>query len=79
MKHLGELKKEATETAICRGHNIIWSSPIHGERTSVQYGECSNCGAGVHINMNPLPNDINIGGVAVAVCCQKQLKGGTKS
>ena len=74
MKHLGELKKEATETAICRGHAIVWSSPIHGERTSIQRGECSNCGAGVQINMNPLPNDIDIGGVAIAVYCKKQPK-----
>jgi hypothetical protein len=68
-KHLGELRVIGEETAKYRGHSIEWSPPYHGESNSVQSGACTKCGMEVHINMNPRPNDIDIGGEAVALNC----------
>jgi hypothetical protein len=74
MNDLGTLRKSAEESASFRGHTLVWLVPWHGERTSTQHGYCSACGAGVDLNMNPLPNGIDIGGEAVAIHCRKAEK-----
>lgn len=67
MKTLEQLKKEATESAEFRGHRITWIDTItrRGMRTN---GSCG-CGEWVQVLTNPMPNDIAIGGTAVALNC----------
>lgn len=70
MKHLGILRQEANEACAARGHKVMeWSAPYHGESRSLQHASCSVCGLEVHIRMNPLPNEIEVGGEAVALNC----------
>lgn len=68
---LGKLRGEAEDAAHWRGHRLKWHPPTHGERKSVQYAECVNdgCKAWVQVNMRPAPNEIDIGGSAVALDC----------
>ena len=70
METLTSLKRQATECAEWRGHKLVWSAPHRGEYRSVQYAECCKCGASVSISTNPLPNEIDIGGSAVAIGCK---------
>lgn len=72
MKNLSELRKQATKSAEFRGHTIKWHSPYHSERQSLQNGECINCACEIQILMNPAPNQIDIGGMAVALTCIKR-------
>ena len=55
--------------AEAREHILVWAAPWHGEYRSVQSAVCETCGAGVSISTRPLPNEIDIGGSAVAVNC----------
>lgn len=45
-----------------------WSL-IHGEGFSIWSGACQDCGATVSCRSNPLPNQADIAGDAVAVDC----------
>ena len=68
---LFELLGEATEAVVAnRGHvlNHTWTVYISSYRLTA-YIECVKCGKGVQVNTNPLPNQIDIGGEAVAVGC----------
>ena len=65
------LRKEAVVAATWRGHALKWSAPWHGEYASVQTGECTHCHAEVTICTRPLPNQIDIGGSAVAISCER--------
>ena len=71
MKTLDELRVEATQSAHARGHKIRWAAPYHGESNSTQHAHCQNikCQADVQIVMKPRPNEIDIGGTAVALTC----------
>ena len=71
MKHLGQLRNEANKACKVRGHDTMeWSAPYHGETRSRQCASCSMCGKEVQITMNPLPNEIEVGGEAVALNCE---------
>lgn len=71
MKTLDELKATAEESAKFRGHETIkWVTPWHGERASIQGGYCPVCGMMVQLITNPLPNQIDVGGEAVALGCK---------
>ena len=63
------LKREAEEAATRRGHRLEWTSPWHGEHRSVQQAECAACGAFASVSTRPMPNEIDVGGSAVAVDC----------
>jgi hypothetical protein len=52
-----------------RGHVIFWAYPDSETR---QMGRCGCCGKTVYINTKPQPNDIEIGGEAVALNCTDQ-------
>ena len=56
------LKREATETANRRGHTLTWEN--FSDKWAL--GSC-DCGAEVTVRTNPLPNEIDIGGDAVAI------------
>jgi hypothetical protein len=60
---------EATAAAQHRGHSLKWTKPYtHGAR-KVQDGWCVRCGKEVQIIDHPAPNEIEVGGEAVALHC----------
>lgn len=63
---LARLKHEALESCRFRKHNMN-----KFERTKYgYYARCRNCGMKVYITLNPSPNDIEIGGEAIALTCK---------
>lgn len=64
------LKQEAKESAIFRGHNMtkfrhyLINGREHYEST------CKTCERYVVVCLEPTPNEIDIGGTAVALSCQ---------
>jgi hypothetical protein len=66
-----ELMAEAKETAIYRGHNVKYWNVLGGDCYSL---ECKDCKMSVMVKENPLPNEINVGGEAVALNCVKTVK-----
>jgi hypothetical protein len=69
MASLGTLKRYAQSATAWRGHYLRWHAPHHGEARSYQTAECVRCGKDVCINTLPMPNEIDIGGSAVALNC----------
>ena len=66
MSYLEELIKEASEACTFRGHTMVWQRlPDSGRAVA----DCSRCGASVGVVERPMPNEIDIGGSAVAVRC----------
>ena len=73
------LKKEALVACRWRGHKM-------GKFTNFTYGAeyrqprrtamafCKVCDAWVNVTDRPLPNEIEIGGEAVALCCAEKRK-----
>ena len=70
MQTLSALRREAEEACVFRGHSMMWTNPWHGEHQSVQQAECRMCTRWVQVNTRPLPNQINIGGDALAIDCR---------
>lgn len=68
-RSLAALKREATKSAKWRGHHLGQWQDSSDKRSSI--ADCENCDAYVQVNTRPLPNDIDIGGSAVAVGCDK--------
>jgi len=60
------LKYDATDSIHARGHTL--NSGWH-DTGKLSYAKCGNCNMEVGINTNPLPNEINIFGEAVAMNC----------
>lgn len=69
MKTLPSLQRQARWTTARRGHRLSWDSPHPHNRGEVQQGTCRWCGCYVQLNTRPLPNEIDIGGSALAVSC----------
>ena len=69
MASLSTLKKQAQQSTAWRGHSMKWHAPHHGEHRSYQTAECVRCGMDVCVNTRPMPNEIDIGGNAVALDC----------
>ena len=67
MRQLNTLIKEAQQATNLRGHssNMHWLS-INNKTAS---GICHTCKKRVFVNKNPMPNDIDISGEAVALHC----------
>lgn len=63
------LKRKAREAAESRGHLMgRFSSNVKGTSASSQ---CMHCHCFAHVNVRPQPNDIDIGGSAVALNCKQ--------
>jgi hypothetical protein len=69
------LRKEAKETAEgFRGHKLT-TFTIHkamfsdGRKKIIAIAECKKCGKYVVVRTHPLPNEIEIGGAALALGC----------
>ncbi len=69
MRMLDKLKKEATESCDWRRHNLSAWTHFNCDRSAS--AECinKNCSASVCVHTEPMPNDIDIGGSAVAMTC----------
>lgn len=67
MHKIDSLKQEARNTATWRGHTMSHYVTLQRGRQAVSH--CLKCGAQVVVNTHPAPNDIDIGGRAVAVGC----------
>ena len=62
---LRQLEKSALSSANKRGHTL----ELKWRKSNASEFVCSNCNAWVQCKTNPAPNDIDIGGPAVAVDC----------
>ena len=71
MKHIHTLRHEAVRATAWRGHRMQWSIWTYPGRTPYQHGigVCQQCGREVSITERPAPNDIEMGGPAVATSC----------
>ncbi len=67
MKKLDRLIKEAKEACLWRGHDMYPFNHIPGGA----FSSCRECDKSVVIRINPLPNEIDIGGEAVAFNCKE--------
>jgi hypothetical protein len=67
-KYAFDLRKQANEGAEFRGHSLQWSVR-HSESRTIHIGVCTRCEMQVTVNTRPQPNDIDIGGEAVALTC----------
>ena len=70
MTRYESLKRSAIESAEARGHELGRFGFVLQPNRMVGNSLCRKCGAGVTINTNPMPNQIDIGGRAVAVNCE---------
>lgn len=64
------LKSDAINAAKSRGHRLGRFGFVLQANRMIGNSLCRDCGASVTINTNPMPNQIDIGGSAVAVDCQ---------
>lgn len=67
MRTLERLRLEALESCEFRGHKMSRFVSLH---SWAKVADCKVCGMSVYINATPAPNDINIGGEAVALHCK---------
>lgn len=74
MRKIDRLRKEALQSCNARGHKM--GRFIHDKLPCnthgfhyVGFAECKECGAYVEILTHPQPNQIEIGGPAVAINC----------
>jgi hypothetical protein len=63
------LKRSAIESAESRGHSLSRFTFCLMPNRLTGSASCKRCNATVTINTNPLPNDTDIAGKAVAVNC----------
>lgn len=70
MTNVARLQKEALISCNNRGHKMGRFNQIDLTNGSRIYrAECKDCGAWVDVNPKPAPNEIDIGGTAVALNC----------
>jgi hypothetical protein len=70
MKKWDELKKSALESCNFRGHKMGIFGFTLKQRGMIGGSTCKKCGKMVFLNTNPLPNEIEISGEAVALHCK---------
>ena len=69
---LSTLRKYAARSCNLRNHKMKWGNPFGSASGPFsQFGCCKYCKKEVLIRENPAPNDINIGGEAVALNCSR--------
>src|SRR5262245_33173198 len=73
MKSLRTLRKAARIAAAERGHDLAPFQTLRS-RANMQQTECRSCNAHVTVTTRPLPNEVDIGGSAVAVSCDRSKK-----
>lgn len=68
MKIETRLKKEALEACQFRGHDMKRFKQ-HSFFLNRHYSHCKRCDMQVEVNRQPMPNQIDIGGEAIALFC----------
>ncbi len=67
---LSTLRKSAQRATSWRGHGMKWAAPFGRAGGPLsQFGTCKRCGMEVQLIEHPAPNQIDIGGEAVALNC----------
>lgn len=70
--NLGSLLRQAEEAYRWRGHaDTDWMWLTRQDNQEILEKTCPICGAWVQVNTKPAPNQIDIGGPAVAIHCTK--------
>jgi len=69
MRKIERLKREALEACRFRGHTM---HPFINFGVTA-YSQCKICGRSVAVHPYPRPNDIEIGGEAVALHCREEV------
>lgn len=75
MKPIEKLRIQALASCKWRGHDMkrfLTVKCMSGHTHKIS--ECKKCGAGVRVTAEPEPNDIDVGGEAVAVNCLGSAK-----
>lgn len=67
MTKLQRLKREAHDAATWRGHTMTRFQSLS---RVYWHAHCSQCGKYVQVTLHPRPNEIDIGGEAVALNCK---------
>jgi hypothetical protein len=68
-RNLETLRRDAAKSCKWRGHSMRWSKPNDtGHRLC---GECRHCGHLVIVLDNPMPNECEIMGEALALNCPR--------
>jgi len=70
MTTLRRLKQEAIEACNFRGHKMKRFTNCKYGTGKMAFSHCSICNKEVVVNAKPLPNEIDIGGEAVALNCE---------
>ena len=68
MTKLNRLKREARDAAEWRGHTL---ARFRASDTRYHFAQCTQCNQGVSVTLTPRPNEIDIGGEAVALNCPR--------
>jgi hypothetical protein len=68
MSKIQNLKKSAERSAQYRRHNL---APWQKISDKIYRATCKDCEKSVDVNLHPLPNEIAIGGEAVALGCNR--------
>jgi hypothetical protein len=70
MNSTRKLMKDARTAAAFRGHKLSLTRQVKvGNARFVYDVDCTRCGASLRVNPNPAPNEVDVGGSAVAVGC----------
>ena len=72
MRKLDRLIREARTACTARDH--LMNRFVHAPSGERAYSECADCGKWVRVDTQPLPNDIEIGGPAVALDCERPMR-----
>ena len=67
VRALSTLKKRAQKGTKWRGHSMRWQSM--SATSNLLVGTCKKCGMQVTCNNQPLPNEVGLGGEAIALNC----------
>ena len=70
MTNLADLRNQAINACVARGHQMT-NFVEANERGNMFRAECQKCNCFVDINVNPLPNENEISGDALALECVK--------
>ncbi len=70
MTKINRLKQTARQAASQRGHSLCrFAKLTTGSGNQIHIAHCGVCQADVSVKLHPLPNEIDIGGEAVALNC----------
>lgn len=69
---IATLQRQASACTTRRGHRLRWGKIFQRFGGEGQTGECIRCERWVQILTKPQPNEIDVGGPALAINCDKK-------